>query len=90
MVNLADLKKPTPVVKKAPEVKPEPVSAGFRPPASLVRNLHRDVRGQNAPKQFMLPPDVILDFEIEARKQGFKRDSQFFLAVWETYKASKG
>lgn len=96
MVNLAQLKKPTPVVKKEkaepepiPMVAPAPSASSASRAPTPIKNLHRDPREQTAPKQFMLPPDVVMDFEIEARKQGFRRDSHFFLHVWAVYKASR-
>ena len=92
MVDLAQLKKPA---SKKAAAKPalaavDQLSKSAPEPAPAPRkNLHRPDREKNVGKQFMLPTDVILDFEIEARKQGFKRDSHFFLHVWETFKAGQ-
>ena len=92
MVDLAQLKKPASKKTAATPVKvsaEQKAAPALEPAPAPRKNLHRPDREKNVGKQFMLPSDVILDFEIEARKQGFKRDSHFFLHVWETFKAGQ-
>jgi len=40
------------------------------------------------PKQFKIPAEVRTEFEITARERGYRRDSDFFIEVWEFYKSN--
>ena len=89
-MDLKELKRPTKAAKakaqSAPEQsaqpeKPEPVPA-------VVNNLHKTPRGEIVPKQFKIPAEVRTEFEITARERGYRRDSDFFIEVWEFYKSN--
>ena len=60
--------------------------ASAEPVAPDTSNLHKPVRGEPVFKQFRLDPDIVREFTIAAREHGYRRDNQFFVAVWEFWK----
>ena len=97
MVELKSLQRPKKTVEREaeearPAAKPAARGKGRRqaaaaePVAPDTSNLHKPVRGEPVFKQFRLDPDVVREFTIAAREHGYRRDNQFFMAVWEFWK----
>ena len=70
-----------PTETSSPPAKSRPAEA-----APDTSNLHKPVRGEPVFKQFRLDPDIVREFTIAAREHGYRRDNQFFVAVWEFWK----
>lgn len=73
-----------PAATRAPK---KGAGADKKPPiAPDTSNAHKPARGRSVPKQFMLPEEVLTEFTVAASERGYRRDNQFFLAVWDFWK----
>ena len=88
-MDLKQLKRPTKAAKAKTAPEPaEPASSPQKPVPAATANLHQPPRGEIVPKQFKIPAETRTEFEITARERGYRRDSDFFIEVWEFYKSN--
>lgn len=87
-MDLKELKRPTKATKPKPALEQQAEAENPEPVPAAVNNLHKTPRGEIVPKQFKIPAEVRTEFEITARERGYRRDSDFFIEVWEFYKSN--